>query len=87
MLVYPKIAHEVMSYQAIFMVGCGCDVKSPESTLCSAYLVQPCWFITEYFFKSGEYGHHWCPHLLAGNNSKNRRRHDRVEKLPHFSCR
>ena len=25
---YPKIAHNVMSYQAIFILGCGCDVKN-----------------------------------------------------------
>ncbi len=36
MLVYPKIAHEVMSYQAIFILGCGCDLYN---------MVQPCWFI------------------------------------------
>jgi len=33
-----------MLFQAIFIVGCGCDVKNPESALRSAYLVQPCWF-------------------------------------------
>ncbi len=29
MLVYPKIAHEVIPHQAIFILGCGCDVKNP----------------------------------------------------------
>jgi len=36
MLIYPKIAHEVLLIRAIFLLGCGCDVKNP---------VQPCWFI------------------------------------------
>ncbi len=45
MAVYLKIAHEVIPHQAIFILGCGCDVKNPESALRSAYLVQPCWFI------------------------------------------
>ena len=29
MLVYLKIAHEVMPIRSIFMVRCGCDVKNP----------------------------------------------------------
>ncbi len=28
MLVYPKIAREVLSFQAVFMLGCGRDVKN-----------------------------------------------------------
>ncbi|MCF6187487.1 MAG: hypothetical protein L3J49_08455, partial [Desulfobulbaceae bacterium] len=54
MLVYPKIAHEVMSYQAIFILGCGCDVKKswsshaglsenrPRSTLIQAIFILGC---------------------------------------------
>ncbi|MCF6187160.1 MAG: hypothetical protein L3J49_06745 [Desulfobulbaceae bacterium] len=34
---YPKITHEVMSYQAIFILGCGCNVKN----LGPAMLVYP----------------------------------------------
>ncbi len=37
MLVYPKIAHEVMPIRAIFMLCCGCDVKN----LGPAMLVYP----------------------------------------------
>ncbi len=28
MLVYPKIAREAVSPQAVFMAGCGCDLKT-----------------------------------------------------------
>jgi len=42
MLVYPKIAREVLLIRAIFILGCGCDVKN---------LVQPCWLLGKKFLQ------------------------------------
>ncbi len=50
MLVYLKIGLEDGIFRPIFITAkrChrwGCGLYNPESARCSAYLIQPCWFI------------------------------------------